>query len=76
MEDSKNLIFNNNNIIKSEKPQMSFSEYFYNGIDIMPVLNESIEKMRKFIIFIIEQLKKSLRKKGRKTSIVYVRKNF
>ena len=76
MEDSKNLIFNNNNIIKSEKPQMSFSEYFYNGIDIMPVLNESIEKMRKFIIFIIEQLKKVSEKKEGKQALFMSEKIF
>ena len=76
MEDQKNLIFNNNNIIKSEKPQMSFSEYFYNGIDIMPVLNESIEKMRKFIIFIIEQLKKVSEKKEGKQALFMSEKIF
>ena len=76
MEDQKNLIFNDNNIIKSEKPQMSFSEYFYNGIDIMPVLNESIEKMRKFIIFIIEQLKKVSEKKEGKQALFMSEKIF
>lgn len=76
MEDSNNLIFNNNNIVKNEKPQMSFSEYFYNGIDIMPVLNESLEKMRKFIIFIIEQLKKVSEKKEGKQAMFMSEKIF
>ena len=63
MEETKETIFNNNIISKNEKPQMSFSEYFYYDIDIMPVLNESLDRMRKFIIFIIEQLKRLSEKK-------------
>ena len=63
MEETKETIINNNIISKNEKPQMSFSEYFYYDIDIMPVLNESLDRMRKFIIFIIEQLKRLSEKK-------------
>ena len=76
MEEPKNLIFNNNNKFKKEKPQMSFSEYFYNGIDIMPVINESLEKMRKFVIFVIEQLNKAGEKKEDKQTIFMTEKIF
>ena len=55
MEEPENNLINNN---QKETNQISFSEYFYNNIDLLPVLKESLEKMKKFIIFIINQMKK------------------
>ena len=60
----------NNIIIKNSINQtISFSEYFYSGIDITPVLTESLEKMKKFISYVLEQLKKSWEKKDEKSSL-------
>ena len=60
----------NNIIIKNNFNQtISFSEYFYSGIDITPVLTESLEKMKKFISYVLEQLKKSWEKKDEKSSL-------
>ena len=48
----------NINIINEEPKQMSFSEYFYNDIDLIPILKESLKKMKEFITYIINQLKR------------------
>ena len=45
------------NINKNEPRQMSFSEYFYNNIDFMPILQESLDEMKKFINYITSKMK-------------------
>ena len=42
MEEPENNLINNN---QKETNQISFSEYFYNNIDLLPALKESLEKM-------------------------------
>ena len=60
MEDN-NIEININKINNNqEQQQMSFSEYFYNQIDLMPILDESIKKIKLFISYIIAQLEKVL----------------
>ena len=60
MEDN-NVEININKINNNqEQQQMSFSEYFYNQIDLMPILDESIKKIKLFISYIIAQLEKVL----------------
>ena len=49
----------NINIINEEPKQMSFSEYFYNDINLLPILNDSLKRMKEFITFIINKLKKN-----------------
>ncbi len=53
----------NINIINEEPKQMSFSEYFYNDMDLLPVLNDSLKRMKEFITFIINKLKKNAENK-------------
>ena len=65
MEEPENNLINNN---QKETNQISFSEYFYNNIDLLPILKESLEKMKKFIIFIINQMKKVGENKEEKQS--------
>ena len=66
MEDNKKY----DNINKNNfNQQISFSEYFYSDLDITPVLTESLEKMKKFISFVLEKLKNASEKKDDKSSL-------
>ena len=69
MEDDYNN--KNINIIVSDKEQttLSFSEYFYNKIDFIPILEQSLEKMKKFIEFITSKLEKFYENKEDKQNI-------
>ena len=77
MEYYKNQIFNNNNLNnKQGQQEMSFSEFFYNNIDMMPILDKSINKVRGFITYIITQLKKNEQKNLDKQTFYLTEKIF
>ena len=76
MEDPKNDINTNKNNDQNEARQISFSEYFYNNINLLPDLQESYEKTKKFIVFIITQMKKALGQKKEQKSLFLLEKIF
>jgi len=63
-------------INKSDPKQLSFSEYFYNNVDLMPVLQESFEKMKNFISYVINQMRKIIQRKGEKQIMFLSEKIF
>ena len=66
----------NINIINEEPKQMSFSEYFYNDINLLPILNDSLKRMKEFITFIINKLKKNAENKEDKQIMFLTEKIF
>ena len=74
MEDTANKI----NIINPDKgpTSFSFSEYFYNKIDLVPILEQSLEKMKKFIEFILSKLGKFCENKEEKQNAYLSEKIF
>ena len=66
----------NINIINEEPKQMSFSEYFYNDIDLLPILNNSLKRMKDFITFIINKLKNNAENKEDKQIMFLTEKIF
>ena len=64
MEDKKNkdIINENENKINIEEKDISFIDSLIKGIDILPIIKESISHQKKFISSIIEQLNKSIDK--------------
>ena len=63
-------------INKSDPKHLSFSEYFYNNVDLMPVLQESFEKMKNFISYVINQMRKIIQRKGEKQIMFLSEKIF
>ena len=74
MEDPKNDINTNKNNEKNETRQISFSEYFYININLLPDLQESYEKTKKFIQFVITQMKMASEQKKEKKSLFLLEK--